>query len=129
MEHASSRSHEASPQSGLGVGCKRCFSSKKLRGLCVRAQARRISISLSFSVAEGFLVPVSLAQRDEARRVEVQYRVSVKGALCLSSSLFKSLQRRYAVQLQGRLRHILYTSFGKSDEVQYGRAAPIWKEI
>ena len=30
MEHASSRGHEASPQSGLGVGCKRCSSSKKL---------------------------------------------------------------------------------------------------
>ena len=46
MEQASSRGHEASPQSGLGVGCKRCSSSKKLRGLSVRAQARRISISL-----------------------------------------------------------------------------------
>ena len=51
MEQAPSRGHEASPQSGLGVGCKRCSSSKKLRGLGVRAQARRISISLSFSVA------------------------------------------------------------------------------
>ena len=51
MEQASSRGHEASPQSGLGVGCKRCSSSIKLRGLSVRAQARRISISLSFSVA------------------------------------------------------------------------------
>ena len=102
MEQASSRGHEASPQSGLGVGCKRCSSSKKLRGLSVRAQARRISISLSFSVAFlfSFLVPVSPAQRDEARRVEVQYRVSVRGALCLSSSLFKPLQRRYTVQLQ-----------------------------
>ena len=98
MEQASSRGHEASPQSGLGVGCKRCSSSKKLRGLSVRAQARRISISLSFSVAFFFsLVPVSPAQRDEARRVEVQYRVSVRGALCLSSSLFKPLQRRYTV--------------------------------
>ena len=43
--------HEASPQSGLGVGCKWCSRSKKLRGLSVRAQARCISISLSFSVA------------------------------------------------------------------------------
>ena len=91
MEQASSRGHEASPQSGLGVGCKRCSSSKKLRGLSVRAQARRIGI------CGVFLVPVSPAQRDEARRVEVQYRVSVRGALCLSSSLFKPLQRRYTV--------------------------------
>ena len=55
----------------------------KLHGLSVRAQARRTRISLSFSVAEVFLVPVSPAQRDEARRVEVQYRVSVRGALSL----------------------------------------------
>ena len=97
MEQASSRGHEASPQSGLGVGCKQCSSSKKLLGgLSVRAQARRISISLSFSVAFFFLVPVSPAQLDEARRVEVQYRVSVRGAR-LSSSLFKPLQRRYTV--------------------------------
>ena len=51
MEQASSRGHEASPQGGLGVGCKLCFSSKKLRELNVRVQARRISISLSLSVA------------------------------------------------------------------------------
>ena len=50
MEQASSRGHEASPKSGLDVGCRRCSSSKKLRGLSVRAQARRISIPLSFSV-------------------------------------------------------------------------------
>ena len=62
MEQASSRGHEASPQSGLGVGCKWCSSSKKLRGLSVRAQARCISISLSFSVAfffSSFLSPLS----------------------------------------------------------------------
>ena len=99
MEQASSRGHEASPQSGLGVGCKLYSSSKKLRGLGVRAQAWRISISFSFPVAGVFLVLVSPAQRDEARRVEVQYRVSVRGALCLSSSLFKPLQRRCTVQL------------------------------
>ena len=29
MEQARSRGHEASPQSGLGVGCKMCSSSKK----------------------------------------------------------------------------------------------------
>ena len=80
MEQASSRGHEASPQSGLSVGCKRCSSSIKLRGMGARAQARRISISLSFSVTFFlFLVPVFSAQRDEARRVEVQYRASVRG--------------------------------------------------
>jgi len=51
MGQAPSRDHEANPQSGLGVGCKVFSSSKKLRGVSVRAQARRISISLSFSVA------------------------------------------------------------------------------
>ena len=45
MEQAPSRGHEASPQSGLGVGCKLCSSRKKLRGLGVRAQVRRISIA------------------------------------------------------------------------------------
>ena len=58
MKQAPSRGHEASPQSGLGAGCKLCSSSKKLRGLSVRAQARRIRISLSFSVVWGFLVSV-----------------------------------------------------------------------
>ena len=94
MEQASSRGHGASPQSGLGVGCKRCSSSKKLRGLSVRAQARRISISFLFSVAFFFSPRSPPAQRDEARRVEVQYMVSVRGALFLPSSLFKPLQRR-----------------------------------
>ena len=32
MEQAPSRGHEASPQSGLGVGCKRCSSSHLSRG-------------------------------------------------------------------------------------------------
>ena len=36
-------------QNGLGVGYKLLSSSKELRGLSVRAQARRISIPLSFS--------------------------------------------------------------------------------
>ena len=49
-DRAPSRGHEVSPQSGLGVGCKLLSSSKQLHGLGVRAQARRISISLSFSV-------------------------------------------------------------------------------
>ena len=42
------------------------------------------------------------ARGDEARRGEVQYRVSVRGALCLSSSLFKPLQRRYTVHIANR---------------------------
>ena len=65
MEQAPSRGHKASPQSGLGVGCKLCSSSKKLRGLGVRAQARRISISLSFSVlgVSSFLSPPRSAMR------------------------------------------------------------------
>ena len=50
MEQAPSRDHEASPQSGLGVGCKLCSSSKKVRGLSVRAQPRRISIPPVLSV-------------------------------------------------------------------------------
>ena len=50
MEKAPNRGHEASPQSGLGVGCKLCSSSKKLRGLTARAQARRISMPMLFSV-------------------------------------------------------------------------------
>ena len=48
MEQAPSRGHEASPQSGLGVGCMLCSSSKKLRGLSVSAQARRISTPFSW---------------------------------------------------------------------------------
>ena len=50
MGQAPSKGHGASPQSGLGVGCKLCSSSKKLRGLSVRAQARRISMPLLFSI-------------------------------------------------------------------------------
>ena len=37
MKQAPSRGHEASPQNGLGMGCRLCSSSKKLRGLGVRA--------------------------------------------------------------------------------------------
>ena len=44
MEQAPSSGHQASPQSGLDVGCRLCSSSKKLRGLDLRAQARRICI-------------------------------------------------------------------------------------
>ena len=71
VEQAPSRGHEASPQSGLSAGCMLCSSSSKLRELNVRAQAQRIRTSLSFLCFGGFLVPVSPAQRDEARRVEV----------------------------------------------------------
>ena len=38
MEQAPSRGHEASPQSELGVGCKLCSSSKKLRELRVHEE-------------------------------------------------------------------------------------------
>ena len=61
MEQTPSRGHEANPQSGLGVGCKLCSSSKILRGLSVRAQVWCITISPLFSVLGGFLVPVSPA--------------------------------------------------------------------
>jgi len=50
MEQAPSRGEEASPQSGLGVGCKLCSSSEKLGGLGLRAQTRRISIFPLLSV-------------------------------------------------------------------------------
>ena len=84
MEQAPSRGHGPSPQSGLGLSCKWCSSSKKLRVLGVRAQERRMG---TISFLQGFHVPVSPALRDEARRVEVQCRVSVTGALCLSAEI------------------------------------------
>ena len=64
MEQAPSRGHEASPQSGLGVGCKLCSSSKNLRGLYVSAQARRMGISFSFSIVEVSLF-LSLQSKNE----------------------------------------------------------------
>ena len=51
---APSWGNKASPQSGLGMGCKLCSSSKKLRGLGVRAQARCIGIFPSHSLLRGF---------------------------------------------------------------------------
>ena len=42
--------------------------------------------------------------RDEVRRVEVQQGASVRGAPCLLSSLFKSLQRRCTMYITN-LRH------------------------
>ena len=53
MEQAPSRGNEASPQNGLGVGRKLFSSSKKLRGLSVRAQVRPISTLLFNGQAEG----------------------------------------------------------------------------
>ena len=50
MEQAPSRDHEASLHGGLGVGCKLFSSSWELRGLGLRAQARRIGTSHSFCV-------------------------------------------------------------------------------
>ena len=55
IEQAPSRGHGASPQSLLGVGWKLFSRSKILRWLSVRAQARRISTSPSFSLLRGFL--------------------------------------------------------------------------
>ena len=55
-----------------GVGCEQFSSRKQLRGLGARAQARRISISLSFFFFGDFPVPASPAQRDEARHAEVK---------------------------------------------------------
>ena len=67
MEQTPSRGHKASPQSGLVVGCELYIysCSEKLRGLSVRAQAQRISISLSFSVVGvfPFLPPPRSAMR------------------------------------------------------------------
>ena len=65
MEQAPSRGHGASQQGRLGVGWKLCASSKELRGLSVRAQARRISISFSFPVVgvPSFLSPPRSAMR------------------------------------------------------------------
>ena len=34
--------------------------------------------------------------------MEVQYRVSIRGSLCLSPSLFKPLKRRYTVYIANR---------------------------
>ena len=65
MGQVPSRGHEASPQSGLGVGCKLCSSSKKMRGLSACAQARCISIPPLFSVLgiSSFMSPPRSAMR------------------------------------------------------------------
>ena len=66
---------------------------------CAGAARMHSPLVLSCGVSLG---PVSPAQCDEARRVEVQYRVSVRGALCLSSSLFKPLKRRSTAYVTNR---------------------------
>ena len=78
------RGNEASPQSGLGVGCKRCSSSKKLNGLSALVLTRRVRMLPSFSAAgvSSFLSPPRSAT-SEARRSKVHCGVSVRGALCL----------------------------------------------
>ena len=53
-------------------------SSKELRELSLRAQVRVEVFSLVLCCG-GFLSPASLTQCDEARRIEVQFRVSVSG--------------------------------------------------
>ena len=100
MEQTPRRGHEAnSTQSGLGVGCKLCSSSiKAARAECTCTGAAHTHTSLILCCG-GFLVPVSPAWRDEARRVEVQYRATVRGALCLSLPLSKPLQRRCTVHM------------------------------
>ena len=64
--------HEAGPQSGLGVGCARCPSSKKTSWAGCTAQARRKGIYFSLYVAGVSSFYSSFAQSDEAWRVEVQ---------------------------------------------------------
>jgi hypothetical protein len=53
--------------------------------------------------------------------VEVQFRVPVRGALCLSSSLFKPLQRRYTVYIKN-----CDISPGYVGAV-YCRKTPLWR--
>ena len=65
---------EASPQSGLGVSRKWCSSCKKTAWAeCMRAGAAH-KHSYLILCSGGFLVPVSPAQRDEARRCAVNQR-------------------------------------------------------
>ena len=78
IKQAPSRGHKASPQSGLGVGCKLCSSSKK-GGVKQAARAGRTCAGaahkhFSLILCCGFFFPRSCLPR-----VEVQYRVSVAG--------------------------------------------------
>ena len=77
------------------------------RAGCTCAGARTGTI-LSFSVARVFLTPVSLTQRDEAQRIEVQYRVSVSGAL----SLFVCLFTEKSLRGSPFRKQVAYTSLG-----------------
>ena len=58
------------------------------RAFCAEHHVARTSEGQCTSPSQSFL---------DSRRVEVQYRASVRGALCLSSSLLKPLQRRCTV--------------------------------
>ena len=70
MEQAPSMGHDASPQSGLGVDCMRCSSSKKIiawaKCTCASAAHKHSHLIPSCGV---FPVLVSFAQRNKARRV------------------------------------------------------------
>ena len=83
MEQASSRGHETSPQNGLGVGCRRCPSTKKkLRGLGLRApQARCVCMPPSFPVAgaSSLLSPTRSATSRRARRICMPLSFSAAG--------------------------------------------------
>ena len=57
---------------------------------------------------------------DEARRVEVQCRVSVRGALYLPSQLSKPLQSRYAVHIPNRNKNPGYVG------AMHCCKAPLW---
>ena len=83
--------------------CKQCPCSKMLRGLGVHAQARRIIVFSYFLLrVSPFLSPPRSAMGDEARRVEVQYRASVREAPNFSSSLPMLLQMGYTVCISNR---------------------------
>ena len=120
MEQAPSRGHEAIPQSGLSVSCRRCPSSKKLRGLGVRAQARRIRISLSFSVVgvSSFLSPPRSAMRRGAWKT-LKQGLGMGGALSLVL-VVKALQKKCTVHITNRDMHPAYV------QAMHFCNAPLW---
>ena len=79
-----------------------CPSSKKLRGLGVRAQARRISMPLLFSVAgvSSFLSPPRCDMRCGGE--SAMQGPGKGGAMSLILTLFKPLQRRCTVHISNR---------------------------
>ena len=91
---------------GCGCGLQAVLQQQKAaRAKCVCAGAARGAWEhLSYSLFWGF--PCSCLPRSVMnhgpRFVEVQYRVSVRGALYLSSLLFKPLQRRNAAYITNR---------------------------